>query len=804
MARKKLNIFPNLITGVVFLCLFRIPFGLNGQDITKINPVLLHNKWNAQWISYPGISLKDYGVFHFRKRFDLDQRPATFVVHVSGDNRYRLFVNGKDVCNGPARGDLMHWRFETVDIAEHLIAGENIIAATVWNFGEFMPLAQISNKTAFIVQGNASFEEMINTGDSWKVYKNEAYVPPVIKPARSVVGQGEQVDGAKYPYGWTQIDYHEQGWKQPVALSSGFPYGRYGAWDWMLVPRNIPFMESRLQRIEKIVRADIKVDEAFLSGNTPLHIPANRRVKILMDQQVLTTAYPELLVEGGKNSSITLSYVEALTDKKGNKGNRNDIGGKFMDSDYLDVFLPDGGKNRCFKPLWFRTFRYVELSIVTKEDPLMITGFHSYFTAYPFEENASFESNDAGLSRIWDVGWRTARLCAGETYYDCPYYEQLQYVGDTRIQALISLYVSGDDRLMRNAITQFQQSVLPDGLIQGRYPSSQPLVIPPFALYWVSMVHDYWMHRPDRQFVTAQLGTVKSVLKWYEHQIDQNGMLGPTNWWNFVDWPFGEWDASKPIGGVPKGGMDGNSSIITLQYVYALKMAAALFENEGDFSQAKAYRKLCDLLVSKTKQHCWNAQKGLLADSKEQSDYSQHANIMAILTGMFDKQTARNVMTKVLNDKSLTGATLYYKFYLVEALMKTGFEDLYIEQLLPWKKMIDLGLTTFAETEEPTRSDCHAWSACPNYNLLATVCGISPGSAGFKTVTIAPHPGALKFINAKMPHPNGEIVFSLKRHGANGITADIVLPERVTGKFIWLGKKIALVPGRQSLKIGSF
>ncbi|WP_372490084.1 hypothetical protein [Chitinophaga sedimenti] len=32
------------------------------------------------------------------------------------------------------------------------------------------------------------------------------------------------------------------------------------------------------------------------------------------------------------------------------------------------------------------------------------------------------------------MGWRTSRLCAYETYMDCPYYEQLQYIGDTRIR----------------------------------------------------------------------------------------------------------------------------------------------------------------------------------------------------------------------------------------------------------------------------------------------------------------------------------------------------------------------------------
>ena len=71
----------------------------------------------------------------------------------------------------------------------------------------------------------------------------------------------------------------------------------------------------------------------------------------------------------------------------------------------------------------------------------------------------------------------------------------------------------------------------------------------------------------------------------------------------------------------------------------------------------------------------------------------------------------------------------------------------------PWQQMIDIGLTTFAETPEPTRSDCHAWSSSPNYDLLATVCGVEPASPGFATVRIAPHPGHLKQIKGVVPHP---------------------------------------------------
>jgi len=68
-----------------------------------------------------------------------------------------------------------------------------------------------------------------------------------------------------------------------------------------------------------------------------------------------------------------------------------------------------------------------------------------------------------GLKDKRSVGWRTARLCAHETYMDCPYYEQLQYVGDTRVQCLVSLFDSGDARLMRNAIEQSSERIVEYG-----------------------------------------------------------------------------------------------------------------------------------------------------------------------------------------------------------------------------------------------------------------------------------------------------------------------------------------------------
>src|SRR5258708_29319531 len=114
----------------------------------QINPSLLSGEWPASWISCPGAPQRDYGVYHFRKTFSLDHLSEKFVVHVSADNRYRLFVNGKPICSGPARGDLYNWYFETVNLAPYLQQGTNVIAALVWNMGTYAPVAQVSNQTA--------------------------------------------------------------------------------------------------------------------------------------------------------------------------------------------------------------------------------------------------------------------------------------------------------------------------------------------------------------------------------------------------------------------------------------------------------------------------------------------------------------------------------------------------------------------------------------------------------------------------------------------------------------------------------
>jgi alpha-L-rhamnosidase len=787
----------NLILKKVFIVLLLINLKLSAQQVTEINTELLNKTWPAKWISYPDYSNSKYGVYLFRKEFSINAKPEKFIIHISADNRYKLYVNGIYVCNGPARGYLLKWNFESIDISSYLQSGKNVITSIVWNFSEYRPLAQISGQTGLIVQGNSEIESIVNTDTSWIVYNDISYKPlPVNINQYYVVGAGEEFNCEKHPWKWMDKDFNTSGWKKAIEVEDGKPVGCMGEWGspslHLLYQREIPFLEEKLQRFFKIRRSGLlNVPEGFLKGESPLTIPANSKTILLIDQNFLTTAYPVLTFSKGKESTIKITYAESLFDNKGEKGNRNDIENKEITGN-SDLIICDGGNYRTFQTLWWRTFRYVEMEIETSDEPLVLNDFYSIFTAYPFKERASFKCDNPLLNDIWNVGWHTQRLCAGETFFDCPYYEQLQYAGDTRIQVLVSTYVSGDSKLTRNAIASLHDSRLPVGITQSRYPCYEIQIIPTYSLVWVTMAYDYWMLNSDSAFIESMIPGIMETLNWFKTRIDTSGMLGPVEWWDFVDWVnYSGWE-----NGNPPAIHSGNSSIASLQYVYTLEKAAAILDAFRMKELAIDLKNISDNIKNAVYQKCFDLNKGLIADSPEKTTFSQHANALAILTNTFPETMDKaKVINAILNDKEIAQCTLYFSFYLFEALEKAGQADQFIASLVPWKQMLDAGLTTFAEKPDPTRSDCHAWSASPVYYFLSLICGIKPAESGFKSVRIEPHFGNLKYIEGSMPLRSGNIKVKLQKDKENHVSGEIVLPDNLNGVFIWNGERKYLKEG---------
>jgi hypothetical protein len=496
-----------------------------------------------------------------------------------------------------------------------------------------------------------------------------------------------------------------------------------------------------------------------------------------------------------------MAFTEALYDSKQERGNRNDIADRVV-LGLTDEYLPDGGEHRTFRPLWWRTWRYVELQIVTGAEPLTLDGFRTYYTAYPFEERGKFAASDPDLARIREICWRTARLDAHETYMDTAYWEQLQYIGDTRIQALISYVVSGDDRLARQALQAFDDSRIPEGITQSRYPDSLAQFIPPFSLLYVNMLHDYWMYRPDRKFVEELLPGTRAVLEWFLAKQRPDGMLSSIPGWVFIDWV-------RDVEKFPPEDEEGRSAIVTLQLVSALEAAADLEQTLGDSVLAQRYRRQARAGRDGVYKLCWDPRFGLLTDNPRKDSYSQHANIAAVLLDVIPTADQKSVLERILDTRlhakddspKLVKASFFYQFYMARALEHAGMADRYVGLLQPWREMLAKGLTTTPEFDDPTRSDTHAWSAHPAFDLPTIVAGIRPASPGFETVKIEPALGDLQWAEASMPYPRGGMITVKYERTKAGTKATVILPEALGGVLVWQGRSYPLRSGEQQISL---
>jgi len=770
-------------------------------DAQPADSYFLKKPWNAYWITVPGEQPNGYGVYLFRKSIDLSAKPASFIIYVSADNRYKLFVNGKLVSVGPARGDIEHWNFETVDIAPYLQAGQNSIAAKIWNEAELRPQAQLTLRTGFILQGVTAAEEMINTNDSWKCIRDNSYQPiKITHPDYYGAGPGEQVDMKLHIRNWEGSSYNDDEWKKAQTLFRGVPLnGTEGTIEgWMLTPSVIPQMEMTQQRLKQLRKAEgIVVSSTFPAIKTAVTIPANTTATFLLDQSFLTNAYFNLLFSGGKNGTITISYTEALFSKHPEKGNRNEVEGKTFIGRH-DSIISDGNNGQLFTTLWWRTFRYIQLQVITKEEPLTIDDIYGTFTGYPFEYKARLNSENAELNTILDIGWRTARLCAAETYMDCPYYEQLQYIGDTRIQGLVSLYNSGDDRLLRHAINLMDQSRQPEGVTFSRHPSHISQFIPTFSLWYIGVLHDYWMYGPDTTFIKNKLSGTREILNYFRNYQFTDGSLKNVPYWMFTDWVEDKnWD-----GGVGPVGKDGSSALQDLQLLWAYQLAAEMEGRMGLPMYAVLYKQYANQLKQTIRKKYWDDTKKLFADRMEKDKFSQHTNTLAILTGLVGQKEMKALSHQLLTNKELAAATIYFKYYLHLALVKAGHGNQYLDWLNIWRENIGMRLTTWTETSNvnSTRSDCHAWGCSPNIEFFRTILGIQSDAPGFARIKIEPHLGAIKNISGEMPHPKGKISVQYTNKNDKWVI-DISLPAKTSGSFTWKGKNYSLKEGKNLLQL---
>lgn len=699
--------------------------------------------WTKDWKEYK----KDRPeIVYFRKKF----KKASHI-KISANCRYKLYINGVFIQEGPQKGTNECAFFDPADLS-------NVIEETVENVAAVEVLYYPENEEkrndslyyspfpCLFISDEGGHE--LDGKNGWK-YSYARHINILGEPfAPAPIHEMESVEKNLELAGWKYKEYDDSSWEEAYIYHFFEVTKPIAPFD--LEERTIPKMRHEPGKFTDVVcvredgaaRKDgeiYKKWKSMLEGEAFIRVPVNTTEIVEITAGEEMCGYPVLKLAGGANADIKITYAESYGIKQPDvvtkTGTKPALPIKKDRTDYVNgsLFGPEdsykisgyGKRERpeIYEPYLFRTFRFIRLEITTYENELVFLSYDYISTGYPLEVKNHPISEKEEYNKIWDISLRTLKRCMHETYVDCPFYEQLQYTMDSRAEILFTYEVSGDDRLARQCMDSFRRTARSDGMIQASAPAVGVNVIPGFSMFYIMMIHDHMKYFRDAAFVRKHFTCIDGILRYFDEHLTEKGLVGSVGgvlfrhrYWSFVDW-CEEWNETI---GVPTAATLGDKSLTmeSLLYLYGLRCAAELTEFIGRRSVAEEYKCRAERLADAVKQYCVDP-NGLVQDGPGLPLYSTHCQVWAILNDLVSEEQAKENLRKTYRVKGIPQCSVSMSFYLLLAFEKLHMLDSkeFEEMWDPWREMLKNNMTTCVENTTDGRSDCHAWGAMMLYAL---------------------------------------------------------------------------------------
>lgn len=420
------------------------------------------------------------------------------------------------------------------------------------------------------------------------------------------------------------------------------------------------------------------------------------------------------------------------------------------------------GRQRYLSPVR-RGLRYIVLTVRGNAAPVKLHEIYMNQSTYPVAETGAFRCSDSLLNEIWEISRHTTRLCMEDTFVDCPAYEQVFWVGDSRNEALVNYYTFGATEIVKRCLNLVPGSADVTPLYMDQVPSGWASVIPNWTFFWVIACEEFVQHTGDIAFAGRIWPAVRHTLRHYLTHLDNSGLLNMKGW-NMLDW--------APID-------QPNDGIVTHQNLFLVKamrhaVALATACGAADEAAEAGFAARADALAQAINERLWDEERQayldcIHADGRRSDIFSMQTQVIAYLCEV--AQGARRATLDAYLGEPPAGfvqiGSPFMSFFYYEALVKSGKQARILDDIrLNFGNMIANGATTcwemypnFAENranpQQLTRSHCHAWSAAPGYFLGTNVLGVRRLEAGWRAVEIAPQPSGLAWANGAVPLPQG-------------------------------------------------
>ena len=696
------------------------PTWFTTEDFADAKPISMYHLEQESDPADP-VGIRNYHVLA-RAEQDAPADAASTVLRITGDDYYKLYVNGAFVCQGPAAGYPEHYYYNTVDITRYLHAGRNVLAVHLYYQGLLNRVWNSRDGRMGVACDAVFFREngtvAARAVPAWRYRVTDAY------GMGATVGYEtqfmEHFDSRAWDEDWASEGFDDAaaGWSPMVPVTWA---------DYHLEPQPTKMLDHH----ELSPRTMETLDASNFTDDPQAAAHAGCIIRADFGREVVATL--ALAARGHAGDVITVRCGEELN---GDGSVRYDMR---CNCTYEETWtLADGV---CHVDQYdYKAFRYVELLVPRGVE---LQGISALERHCPLDESlCTVESSDPWLAPVFEICKRAVELGTQDAYLDCPTREKGQYLGDSVVIGAGQMWLSGSVEMMDKCIEQFAETaeLVDDGLMADA-PGSFMQEIADYSLMYGLMVWNRYLMTGDVEALRRYYPVVRGAFLHFGRYAREDGLLEQVaGKWNLVDWPENLRDGydfalTRPVVA------PGCHNVINALYVGAARTLADIENVLGEPRTAD-----WDRLRDAYQRAFYRAESGLFVDSETSSHAALHSNMYALYFGLCPAGSENRIADFMLEKGLCCGVLLSY-FYL-KALARVGryrdvFATLVNESEHGWVNMLREGATTCWEAwgadQKWNTSLCHAWACAPIPVLVEDVAGFVPDPSESRGFRFEPH-----------------------------------------------------------------